>query len=90
MEGPCFVTGADGSEHRIELSDPKTIPLLLALQGRIITEASAEEGTLRAVVDNGGALRVPPDAKYEAWRIEGPGDAGVVCMPGGETVSWEA
>jgi hypothetical protein len=89
MEAPCFVTDPGGTEHRIEHDNLGTIPALLALQSRIITEVSADHGSLRAVFDDGSTLMVPPLDQYEAWRIEGPGDRGVVCMPGGELAVWD-
>jgi uncharacterized protein DUF6188 len=84
IEAPGFVTDPDGTEHRIERGDLGTIPPLLALQSRVISEASADDGTLRVVFDDGGTLTVPPLDQYEAWRIEGPGESSIVCLPGGE------
>jgi hypothetical protein len=84
IEGPCLVTEPGGAESRVRLADPDSIPSLLRLQSRIIGKVSAEGGTLRAVLDDESALAVPPLDEYEAWRIEGPGDSLVVCMPGGE------
>jgi hypothetical protein len=80
IEAPCSVTDPGGTEHRIERGDPGTIPALLALQSRVITEVSADGGTLRAVFDDGSTLAVPPLDQYEAWRVERPGGQGVVCM----------
>jgi Family of unknown function (DUF6188) len=89
VEAPCLVTDPDGREHRVERDDLGTIPALLALQSRVITNASAEDGTLRAAFDDGSTLAVRPHDEYEAWHIEGPGDSGVVCMPGGELAVWD-
>ncbi|HLY87168.1 MAG TPA: DUF6188 family protein [Gaiellaceae bacterium] len=88
IEAPCFVTDPGGTEHRIERGDLGMIPALLALQSHVITEVSADGSTLRTVFDNGSTLAVPALDQYEAWRVEGPGDQGVVCMPGGELAVW--
>ena len=87
MEGPCIVTDSGGAEHRVQLSDPESIPALFKLQSRIIRAASAEGGTLRAALDDGSTFAIPPLGAYEAWRIEGHGGDLVICMPGGE-LSW--
>ena len=89
MEAPCLVIDSGGAEHHVERDKLDTIPALLALQSLIIEKISAENGTLRAVFDDGSVLTVLPLDQYEAWRIEGPGDGGAVCMPAGELVVWD-
>jgi hypothetical protein len=88
IESPCTVTYPDGSELRVRLVDRETLPALLSFQSHGITDASGEAGTLRVVLDNGSTLVIPALAECEAWRIEGPGEHGVVCMPGGELAIW--
>lgn len=88
IEEPCVVTHPDGSERKVQISAPETIPALLAADPRLIVEVSEEGGALRIVLDDGCEIVIPPNDEYEAWRIEGPGDRGVVCMPGGELAVW--
>jgi hypothetical protein len=83
MEAPCLVTDPDGTESRVERGKLDTIPALLALQSHVITEVS-HDGALRAAFDDGSTLAIPPLDEYEAWRIEGPGEKLIVCLPGGE------
>lgn len=83
MEAACLVTDPDGIEHRVERGKLDTIPALLALQSHVLTGVS-HDGTLRAAFDDGSTLAVPPLDQSEAWRIEGPGENLVVCLPGGE------
>ena len=87
IEEPCVVTYPDGSEHGVQIAARETIPPLLTAQARRISEVSAEAGALRVVLDDGGKIVIPSSDEYEAWRIEGPGETSVVCLPGGELLA---
>jgi hypothetical protein len=66
-----------------------TIPLT-ALVGRMVSEASAPNGSLRLTFTDGSLLRCDPDPQYEAWQVVG-GDpqALIVCEPGGKLAIWD-
>jgi hypothetical protein len=59
------------------------------LQSKTIKEVSTDGGTLRATFGDGRTLAVPPLDQYEAWEIRGPGDQGIICLPGGELAVWK-
>ena len=47
-------------------------------------------GDLVLTFNEGTVLTVPPDEKYEAWELSGPGGLLVVCVPGGSLAIWSA
>ena len=78
-----FLLHRDGSEFELDPADRQALGPVLALYPTTLTAASiGTDGTLHLGFDNGAAIAVPPDLKYEPWRIIGRGTAQVVCMPG--------
>jgi Family of unknown function (DUF6188) len=79
----------DASAPEAVGGDGISLPLV-ALVGRTVSAASADDGTLRLAFDDGSLLRCRPDPKYEAWEVVG-GDpqALVICLPGGELAIWD-
>ncbi|MGA2836632.1 MAG: DUF6188 family protein [Acidimicrobiales bacterium] len=62
-------------------------PLLRQYPDTLATGTVDEDGTLRLAFRRGWTVDVPPDAHYEAWQIAGPGNALVVCPPGGGSLA---
>jgi len=68
LEAPRFVTDPDGTEHRIERGDLGTIPPLLALQSRVISEAPSR--SRRSTNTKRGTSRDPAKAQSSAYLAE--------------------
>ena len=88
IETPFVVRGPDGREHRCEPESALSLPV--DLRTLVVREASIiAPVTLRVAFDDGTELVVEPNSDYEAWQVAGPGNARVVCPPGGgEPVIW--
>jgi hypothetical protein len=72
---------ADRSGQPISLSD---------LVGRSVSSASAGNGVLLLVFDDGATLRCGPDPDYESWQVEGGHPSPlIVCLPGGQLSVWD-
>ncbi len=56
--------------------------------GREITVARVDGGVLELRIGTDVAIRVSPDAAYEAWTYAGDDGTLVVSMPGGELAIW--
>lgn len=57
---------------------------LLSLMGAVVSAVEISNGgDLTIEFESGHIIRVPPDANYEAWELEGLGRLMVVCIPGG-------
>jgi hypothetical protein len=88
----CPFTLVDGEVR--QLIDPEGSKELLGpaltLFGHVVTSASAsEEGALEIHFDDGRALRVEPDPRYEAWELSGPHGLHAVSRAGGGLVTWQ-
>jgi hypothetical protein len=72
---------ADRAGQPLDLSD---------LVGRSVSSASAVNGMLLLVFDDGATLRCGPDPDYESWQVEGGHPSPlIVCLPGGQLSIWD-
>jgi len=62
-------------------------PLLGVYPDALETASVGSDGTLHLRLERGESIEVQPDPNYEAWQINGPGMAVVVCPPGGSPVA---
>jgi hypothetical protein len=83
-----FELGLSGEVYRLDPADRDTLGPLLRLYPASLVSADSGGGTLRLGFGNGATLLVPPDPRYEAWQINGPGNFLFVCTPGGEASVW--
>jgi Family of unknown function (DUF6188) len=66
---------------------PLSLPDLV---GRSVASASAKDGVLLFVFDDGATLRCEPDRSYEAWQVKGRHPLSlIVCRAGGELSVWD-
>ena len=71
---PFAVRQADGVERRVDPREPEQLAPLLTLVGRRSEAFEAgREGALRVAFSDGTLLAVHPDARHEAWRLQGAG-----------------
>jgi len=64
-------------------------PLLDQYPDTLTTGTVDEDATLHLIFGRGWTIEVPPDPRYEAWQIKGPGKNLVVCPPdGGKLAIW--
>jgi len=84
IESP-FTLKAEGSEYALDPAERGGLGPLLALWPDELTMASTgSDGTLHLTFGSGATITVPPDPRFEAWEIVGPGTALIVCAPGTE------
>lgn len=88
IESP-FTLLAQGQEYE---SDPEHReglgPVLALYPDSLRTLVVDQDGTLRLDWESGAALTVPPDPRFEAWQVSGPGHRLIVCTPGGSLAVW--
>ena len=90
IESPFVLTIA-GIDHCLDPGDRGGLgPLLGLYPGSLKASHVHPDGTLRLDFAGGALVRVPSDERYEAWSVNGPGDALIVCLPGtaGELAIW--
>jgi len=90
IESPFVLTIA-GADHLLDPGDRCGLGPLLGLYPDSLTASRVgPDGTLLLNFAGGASVTVPPDVNYEAWSVNGPGNALVVCMPGtaGELAVW--
>jgi hypothetical protein len=89
IEG-SFTVLDQGRVHRLTPTAPKDLGPAVGLFGQVVRSATASaEGKLEIAFEDGRALSVNPDARYEAWEIYGPRGMRAVCTPGGEVSVWQ-
>jgi hypothetical protein len=90
IESPFVLTIA-GVDHLLDPGDRGGLgPLLCLYPDSLKASHVHPDGTLRLDFAGGAIVRVPSDEHYEAWSVNGPGDALVICVPGtaGELAIW--
>lgn len=89
---PFCINDTDGTSHDPidpETNDPRIGEVILRLRfNRLATGNIDPDGTLRLVFDDGFAITVRPDPKYEAWDLEHSGFK-IVARAGGELAIWD-
>jgi hypothetical protein len=58
-------------------------PLLAIYPATLQTSSVSADESLRLEFADGTTIEVPPDERYEAWQVCGPGSRLVVCGPAG-------
>jgi hypothetical protein len=82
---PFILRTADEVYH---LDEAQELGPLLAIYPDGLSAASVgSDGTLHLRLERGESIEVQPDPNYEAWQINGPGTALVVCPGGGSPVA---
>jgi len=90
IESP-FVLRANGVVHHLDPGERADLGPFLHLYPDTLSSSSVDaDGTLHLVFASGATLSVPPDPRYEAWQVNGPGTFLVVCVPGnsGDLAVW--
>lgn len=71
---PFRYAQADGSDRAIDPHEPEQLSPLLSLLGRLVTGATVHaDGTLRVRFGDGSTLTCAPDARRDAWELQGAG-----------------
>ncbi len=95
IAGPFELQTADRFWHRFwrlgKRSNSIRFAPAQALSGLKVERAVAfKDGTLEMAFADGSHLRVPPNAKYEAWEFTGRHGAKAIALPGGELAIWRS
>jgi hypothetical protein len=88
-----LVLRADGDEAKIHLppSLREQATKLVANAAVVVKARVSSTSVLEVTFAAGQVLAVPPDEKYEAWQVLGPGRVMVVAPAGGgEPAIWDA
>jgi hypothetical protein len=65
--------------------------VLTGMASGVVSDTSAEGGTLVLSFTDGSVLRCAPDPRHEAWEVVGGSPQHlVVCQPGGEVAVWDS
>ena len=73
------------------LAEPTAVESLAYAKSLLLDRVgtvSEEGGALTIAFERGTALTIPPHDAYEAWQIEADNGLHIVCVPGGELVTW--
>jgi hypothetical protein len=75
---------ANGREHRLNAEEPweALVPILSLRHKTVASAVATRRGVLNVVFDDGSAIVVASDPRYENWEMTGPGALLVVCTPG--------
>ncbi|UCM88902.1 DUF6188 family protein [Streptomyces marincola] len=90
VETPFLIRPPGDSWHELTPGSGVSLAPVLGLFGQSITTVDIYgRGMLTLDFGDGASLRVPPDAQFESWRLDGHGVTPITVGPGGED-RWEA
>jgi hypothetical protein len=90
IEG-AFDVELDGVAHHLDPGKPEGLGPAFALLHKTVGQAEVgDDKVLELEFSNGAHMCVPPNDKYEAWQLSGPGGLLIICMPGGELAVWQS
>jgi hypothetical protein len=85
---PFVLDDGSGGRHALDPERRGELGPVLALYPDTVAVEVADDATLVLRFGIGVTITVPPDPRYEAWELRGPGSRLVVCNPGQDLSVW--